>query len=75
MARRWSRWLVLAGTQGLLACSGTDGRNAEPCTITRTDAGVSQMVCPDGTKAVLTGGTAIPVLDGGVTNCTIQPAD
>ena len=37
MARRWSRWLVLAGAPGLLACSGTDGRDARPCTIVPAD--------------------------------------
>ena len=75
MARRWFPWLLLAGAQTLLGCSGTDGRNAKPCTITQIDGGASLMVCPDGTSAVLSGGSAIPAVDGGATNCTIQPAD
>ena len=75
MARRWFLWLAVMGAQGLMGCSGTDGRDAKPCTITRTDAGVSMMVCPDGTSAVLTGDTTVPSIDGGATNCTIEPAD
>ena len=75
MARQWFPWFLLAGALTLMGCSGTDGRNAKPCTITRIDGGASLMVCPDGTSAVLSDGTAIPAIDGGATNCTIQPAD
>ena len=52
---------------GLGACSGSDGKNAEPCTIQQNAAGAKVLVCPDGTSTPL-GGTP---LDGGATACTV----
>ena len=52
---------------GLGACSGSDGKNAKPCTIQQNAAGANVLVCPDGTSTIL-GGTP---LDGGATACTV----
>jgi OmcA/MtrC family decaheme c-type cytochrome len=65
---------------GLAACSGSDGKDGKSCTIQKDDAGVSIMVCPDGTKTTLGATTPAPGLDGGTTPpakvaCTIEQPD
>jgi len=59
----------------LAACSGSDGKNGQSCTITLNDAGAQIMRCPDGTTATLSSSVTIPKNDGGATNCTIVAAD
>jgi OmcA/MtrC family decaheme c-type cytochrome len=69
--QRFLSFLLLA-VPAMVGCSGTDGRDGKACTISTSDAGVTVMTCPDGTKATLSGGTVLPAVDGGATNCTIQ---
>ena len=59
----------------LAACSGSDGKNGQSCTITLNDAGAQIMVCPDHTTATLSSSIPIPKNDGGATNCTIVAPD
>jgi OmcA/MtrC family decaheme c-type cytochrome len=67
---------VAAGAALLLAaCSGSDGKNGESCTIQQNAAGENVLHCPDGTTSILGGGVSVPSADGGVTNCSIVVGD
>jgi OmcA/MtrC family decaheme c-type cytochrome len=51
------RAFVAAAAVALAACSGTSGKDGEPCTVTKNTDGSSTIKCPDGTTVNVTNGT------------------